>query len=221
MTGERKSKMRNSKQQPSTPSSNAEVNLVILSMKGDTGALSKSIESLVQTFRGQNGYVLASAPATPRPPAAALSATSAVEEDAGLPDQQLTLDEIDTPAPPATTSRPARGRTAPRPAKIVDELKAHEEPGGFKSFVNGRSFSSDNKKGLAAAAWLKDHDVAQFNIDHINTCFSMVKWSMPNDPGQLLRNMTKVKTELLRHVDKKPGFYELTAKGVNEYSAIP
>ena len=97
--------MRNSKQQPSTPSSNAEVNLVILSMKGDTGALSKSIESLVQTFRGQNGYVLASAPATPRPPAAALSATSAVEEDAGLLDQQLTLDEIDTPAPPATTSK--------------------------------------------------------------------------------------------------------------------
>jgi hypothetical protein len=111
-------------------------------------------------------------------------------------------------------------RTPPKPAKIVDEVKAHVEPGGFKSFVNGRSFPSDTKKGLAAARWLTDHGYAEFNIDHINTCFSMVNWPMPDDPGQILHNMVKKKVDLIRHVDKKSGFYELTGKGASQYAAL-
>ena len=212
-----------SKQQPVAMSSgNAEVNLVLLSMRGDVGAIGKDIESLVQSFRGQNAYVLAPA-ATPRPPAAlpATNAASAAEDEAGSPDPQLTLDDIQTPAPAAAmTPRPPKNRTPPKPAKFIDEVKAHEEPGGFKSFVGQRSFLTDNKKGLAAARWLTDHGYAQFNIDHVNSCFSLVKWSLPDDPGQLLRNMAKAKSGLVRHVDKKPGFYELTGKGVSQYAEI-
>jgi hypothetical protein len=111
-------------------------------------------------------------------------------------------------------------RSNPRPAKILDELKAHEEPGGFKSFVNGRNVDTDVKKGLVAAIWLKEHGYPEFAVDHFNTCFSMVKWQMPDDPSQILRNMARSRSGFLRHVAGKAGLYELTAKGLNEYATI-
>ena len=47
--------------------------------------------------------------------------------------------------------------------------------------------------------WLRDHrQVTKFGVNELFTCFQMVHWKLPNDPGQALRNAAKADYQYLR-----------------------
>jgi hypothetical protein len=213
--------MRNSNKQPASSGGGgggARINLVVLQMDGDTPAITKALESFVAAV--QRPAIQVSGVATPRPPAVLAAAPASPQvpldavptDDVGAPAAAEAAQESEAEDAPLSQPKPRKPPVF-KPAKVLDELNAAE----FEDYVAGRSVVSDLLRGVTAGMFLQEkRGLTEFGVDHINTCFVMMKWPMPDEPGSLLRNMKKAR--LVKSVEGKRGMYALSTVGIKKYN---
>jgi hypothetical protein len=72
-------------------------------------------------------------------------------------------------------------------------------------------------KVIFVATWLRDHrQVEKFGVNELFTCYRMVNWTLPMDPGQPLRNAAKTTLQYLR--SEGDGLYSLTTGGMKKFA---
>lgn len=183
-------------------------------IEGDPATVQKAVEAAQRTLTGPGSSVRASI-GTPTPPRVALPAPVVAAGEVSRQDEvEEDLDELEQVQTSAKDRRPRSFR----PLDVLDDLKANEEP-SFNSYVNGRAITPDVERGLVAAMWLKEkRTIVEFTKRHLHTCFAMMNWNMPDDPGSLLRNMKKA--QYVRSIVGKLGTFELTTVGTKRYSEL-
>src|SRR5580658_34529 len=108
-------------------------------------------------------------------------------------EEALTVDnEIDTPT---AASRAPRASRKPKTPDLIPDLDPTAGNPSLKEFCDEKSISNDStdtKKYLACAVWLKDHkQIPSLTDAHIYTCFKFMKWPLQADIGAPLRTMKK------------------------------
>jgi len=205
---------------PAPPGTPTTVNFVMLNVTGDATAIAKSIESLVQTMKHQTARPIAAA--TPARPALGASPIVAVDvaEETVAPTEEPAINAPGdmTPTVPAVQPKTPKTKRVFAIPKILDELNCEKGPMPFKEFVGARKIDSVIERGLYAVAYLRQHRGVETAVttDHVHTCFSMLGWRLPDDPGSLLRSMKKA--QLVRSVGE--GLFELTSKGQNRFEEL-
>lgn len=94
-----------------------------------------------------------------------------------------------TAAKSSSSSKPRDKRVYPTPDILHDlDLKTGTVP--FELFCKGKNPTSDNKKYLVIATWLKEHGkVNTITTAHIYTCYRAMSWTdYPSDWKQAFRN---------------------------------
>lgn len=192
-------------------------------IEGDSTTVQRAVEAAERTITGAKVTVRANF-ATPQPPAVALAEPSRSDESSDVDAHEHADSQTDGTQKDVGTSLdegrpvfPRRPRTFKVP-EVLDELRAHEEPDSFKAFVGGRSVEKDLDRAIVVAVWLKQkRDVVAFDTRHLHTCFEMMAgWKLPDDPGQVLRNMKQ--RGFVRSVAGKQ--FELTTTGANRYQEL-
>lgn len=126
-------------------------------------------------------------------------------------------DEGEPAAPARASTRVAKPRPVRTP-KVLDNLDMDTEP-SFLSFVAGKKITSDRRRYLLAALWLKQHrSVSEVTVDHIYTCYRWAKWPVDiPDFGGTLRKLASI-----QHMKKKgKGKYEITHLGIAQAENDP
>ena len=210
--------MRTSKNTPPPPTGYARMNFVFISAEGDTGAITKSLESLHGALRSSGGYFVGQ-PAPRLQPALPATATAAPDDQNGvaeLPDPQSTLDEVETPTPPPVEIK--RHRTAPKIPALNQQLSPGTAP-SLTDFVattkvNKDSPSSDH--AIVISMWLRQaRQHAEMSGSDFYTCCKFMQWPYPTDITSTLR--------ALKHADKLSGTrnkYKLTIIGEQHFDTL-
>jgi hypothetical protein len=123
--------------------------------------------------------------------------------------EELDTQEVDDVTP--TTSKTPRAKRTLRTPKVV--ALDMNSPVSLESFVQGKDVSSQAKKYMVSAAWLKEcRQIDAVTEDHIFTCFRFLGWStgIP-DFGQPLRDL-KSKQQFF---DKSDKGYEINHLGLD------
>jgi hypothetical protein len=81
-------------------------------------------------------------------------------------------------------------RRVPTP-EILNDIEFTSGSVPFETFYESKGKpEADVKRYLLIVAWLKEHrGISEVTVNHIYTCFKFMKWNVPKDPGQPLRNM--------------------------------
>ena len=183
----------------------AEISVFAINIKGDSTVVTNALNTLAK-----QGVAFQPSLPTPKPPMVALSAPDPQQPTVDAPEVRQEAVEPE--------AKPARKRSA-APPKIVESIRAHEAPVPFKEFVGTRNFSTNIDKTVAIATWLRDHrQVEKFGVNELYTCFRMMDWSVPVDPGQPLRNAANTNCQCLRFEGN--GLYSLTTHGMKKYDEI-
>lgn len=197
----------------------AEISVFAFSIKGDATV----VQTALQTLAKQGvSFQQPPPPMMPKAPAVALPASNGSPAPASTPAEDVTAfagDDEPVAAPTPAPKQAPRKRGAFAIPKLLDELRPNDGPVSFKDFVGTRSIGTDMQRVVVVATWLREHrGVDRFGINHLFTCYRMMGWTLPTDPGQPLRNAAKGKLQYLRPVGD--GLYELTTGGQNKYLEI-
>jgi hypothetical protein len=150
-------------------------------------------------------------------------------ENGDAPVQQVfeVMDEdtqvIDTEATSGTSAQaaakpPRQPRRAPRPPAYMKDLDPNDADVSLEDFVTQKGVSNDStqvNQYLVVGAWFhKYKDVKEISISHIFTCFQLLKWIAPDNIRQPFSDMRK--RQHYFENGSKPGYWEITIKGINE-----
>lgn len=156
-------------------------------LEGGNAAVENSVRNLSAALTQRNGGT------SPKPPLKAVApvlAPGSVDLNGDLPEDAVT--EIEEQEE-LSESVPAKARTPrkfPTPEVIDIDLTTGDTP--FKQYCELKTPSSDQKKYLVCAAWLKEYrDTPAVTDDHIYTMFKFMKWTVPPDVAGPLRAMKK------------------------------
>ena len=152
--------------------------------ESDNATLQENIRAIAQTLSR------ALTPPQPRavhaPPQLMSGNGASAEQIAESEDFVDAIDgDFDTQA--ATKSKgksSTRVLRTPQPLDI--DLAAGEVP--FKTFMEQKKPSGDNKRYIAIAQWLKTYlNIDEITMDHAYTCYRSLGWNVPNDASAPLR----------------------------------
>ncbi|WP_243336869.1 hypothetical protein [Anaeromyxobacter soli] len=201
----------------------AKVRFVFLEIEGGSAALQETVRSFAATLARQppartalpaaaNGAGPTQAKA-PRMPAE-VDITPAVPPPQGslfIEEEQI---ETETPVAP---SRPKAQRAIPRPQVVPLDLTSG--PVTLEAYCAEKQPDSDYKRYLVIAAWLKDfRNIPSVTMNEIFTCYRHLKWPVPPDPAQPLRDL-KRKHNLFDKVEGK-GAYAINHLGENDVAKM-
>lgn len=132
---------------------------------GDISQITQAIQNALRSPASQSVKRIA-------PAIAANGAASDVEIEPEAED--FADNDIIVERPP-----PAKSRAARKPSATPDIVQIDMNTGvSLASFALGKDASSQHKKYLIAAAWLKEHrDIDGVTAGHVYTCFRSMDWS--------------------------------------------
>lgn len=172
---------------PPKVSNNAKVKFRIFEfeMDGSDDSIQDTMKTLAAALtRGGHGAVSVQRRIKgdePTPPTGA----SEADADAELVDDENPVEDV---VPKATTSpkRPKKIKTY----DILDDIRFDETPIALADFVAQYSPKSDLKRYLVIALWFKEQwKLKEINDVHWYTAYKYLKWSIPSDPAQPIRDL--------------------------------
>jgi hypothetical protein len=132
----------------------------------------------------------------------------------GVVDEPADYIDVDADEKPAKQARQRGARKPPPTPNILNDLGLDDAEVTFKDFVQQKDISSQNKKYLVVAAWLRKYKgVNEITPDHIFTCFQYMNWKYPNDMGKPFRNMKDTKSYFDN--GEQPNHWAITIVGLN------
>lgn len=171
---------------------------------GDLTQITSAIQNALRpTGTGQRLVASQTSPAAP-----ANGKAPELEPDVVENDHEESVSDAPDVAPAARNSGPRKYRTP----KAV-RLDLNGDP-SFEDYAASKNPTSDQMRYLVAAAWLKQHrSLEQITMDHVYTCFRVMKWpSGIEDFDAPLRALKR--RQLLEKAGK--GAYSINHLGLNE-----
>jgi hypothetical protein len=117
--------------------------------------------------------------------------------------QQLEVDQVEIEEPDSAedevleeplvraAAKPKRQKKV-RTFDILDDIRFDEVEPTLSDVAVNLSPKSDLKKYLVIALWYKDHlKIAEINVRHWYTALKYLKWTMPDDPAQPIRDLVR------------------------------
>lgn len=182
--------------------------------ESDNATLAENIRAVANTL----ARALTPQPRTVVRPAQLTSGNGA----SGAPTPEAEIEEdfedaIDVEATPVSAKAKGNKAAAPRQPQPVDlDLISGDVP--LKAFLEQKNPTSDIKRYLAIAYWLKQYrNINDITMDHAYTCYRHMGsgWNVPKDAGIPLRQM-KQKRYGWMSSGSTPGSYAINHLGENE-----
>ncbi len=102
---------------------------------------------------------------------------------------------------------------------MLDALDLESGEQTFADFCKDKNPNSTSDRYLVVATWLKHNaKIDVISVDHINTCFRLMDWQMPDTPGQTFRNL-KARNQYFKNGPEQ-GTWEITILGLNAVSKM-
>lgn len=185
-------------------------------LEGGNASVENSIRQIVHSLgartNGPSGRQLPTKQQSVLPPSASEDAVEEHAQDADYVEAEASAAETAAPSKP----RPARRPTVPDPI----EVDLTSGPVAFQQFCDERGItasSSDSKKYLVSAAWMKEHrQTPAIETGHIYSIFRMMKWNLPADIGAPLRAMKQQKW----FTTPERGKFAINHLGENEVNSL-
>ena len=183
---------------------------------GSNASIQESLRNLGAALRTNREPVI-SLPA-PQALPAALERSSPPSREFGDPIGTLFVQqETESDRPKPNSSSKVRSKTYRTPEVLELDLSAGDVP--FQTFCESKGPESDWDKYLLVAWWLKKNlDISEITSAHIYTCYKFMKWQVPRDIPQPLRDMKSKKSWFSKCADR--GAYALNHIGENEVSKM-
>jgi len=184
-------------------------------LEGGNTSVENSIRQLTHAIVINNSNGAGPKPLVPKT-SPALPAAANEDEHTETVDAEFT-DRDDGDISTLKASRtPRKAPAIPDPIEV--DLTTGEMP--FKQFCDERginSSSTDSKKYLVAAVWMKEYrDTSAIEAGHIYSIFKMMKWNLPADIGAPLRAMKKQKW----FTTPERGKFAINHLGENEVNSL-
>ena len=181
--------------------------------ESDNATLAENIRAVANTL----ARALTPQPRTVARPAQLTSGNGAAGTPALEPEVEDFEDTIDVEAIPVSTKPKGSKAAAPRqPQPLELDLISGDVP--LKTFLEQKNPTSDIKRYLAIAYWLKQYrSINEITMDHAYTCYRHMGsgWNVPKDAGIPLRQM-KQKRYGWMSSGSAPGSYAINHLGENE-----
>lgn len=160
-------------------------------MDGTDESIQDTMKTLAAALtRGGHGAVPVARRLKTDPPASMNGATEAEPEDESTEDAESQVEDV-FPKPAASPKKPKKVQTY----EVLDDIRFDETPTRLVDFVAHYNLKSDLKRYLAIALWFKEElKLTEINVRHWYTAFKFLKWTIPNDPAQPIRDLRANKT---------------------------
>lgn len=124
-------------------------------------------------------------------PTASMNGANEFEPNEEVTEEEETYVEDVIPKPAPASRKPKKVQSY----EILDDIRFDETPTTLVDFVARYNLKSDLKRYLAIASWFKDElKLPEINVRHWYTAFKFLKWTIPNDPAQPIRDLRANKT---------------------------
>ncbi|MDQ3710837.1 MAG: hypothetical protein M3388_01250 [Acidobacteriota bacterium] len=133
-------------------------------------------------------------------------------EQGSLFDNDVDAIDVDvTPLPSKAKPKNTSARQYPTPEILDIDLETADI--SLKTFIEQKKPSSNNKRYLAIAYWLKKYrSINDITMHHVYTCYRFLSWKVPKDTSQPLRLM---KTQGWMNKGQEAGAYSINHVGEN------
>ncbi len=160
-------------------------------MDGSDESIQDTMKTLAAALtRGGHGAVPVARRLKTDPPAP-LSGATEIEPDEEVTEEEETQVEDVVAKPAPALRKPKKVQSY----EILDDIRFDETSTTLVEFVARYNLKSDLKRYLAIASWFKDElKLHEINVRHWYTAFKFLKWTIPNDPAQPIRDLRANKT---------------------------
>jgi hypothetical protein len=118
------------------------------------------------------------------------SMAEADTDDESMEEEEIQVQDV----LPKTVQSPKKTKKL-QTYEILEDIRFDETAIALDDFVIQYSLKSDLKRYLAIALWFKDQlKLPEINVRHWYTAFKYLKWTIPNDPAQPIRDLRAKKT---------------------------
>lgn len=165
--------------------SKVKVRVIEFEMDGSDDSIQDTMKTLAAAFN-RGGHAI--------PPARRLKSESSTpngpagdEQDDQQEVEEASDDQVEdvTAKQPAAPKRPKKVQTY----DILDDIRFDGTKVPLVDFVAKYEPKSDLKRYLVIASWYKDQlKLPEINVRHWYTAYKYLKWTMPNDPAQPIRD---------------------------------
>ena len=166
----------------------SKMTVLVFQLQGDDATLQAGLKTIATTLAGvvpTNSFQ--QIPQGQKPAAAALDSPQLDKGEAEVGDV------VDVSAEPVTSSKPSKRSAPHKPPQVVEiDLKGSVP---LEEFLAKCPSEDISVRYLMIAYWLKEYqNIEEISIDHIYTCYRHMRWSVPNDIVQPLRNLKSRKS---------------------------
>jgi hypothetical protein len=173
------------KQPPrSANASKVKVRVIEFEMDGSDESIQDTMKTLAAAFN-RGGHVIP--PARRLKSEAAAANSQAGDEQEQSEDEEVEDDKVEdvVAKAPSAPKRPKKLQTY----DILDDIRFDATKVPLEDFAAKYDPKSDLKKYLVIASWCKDQlKLSEINVRHWYTAYKYLKWTIPNDPAQPIRD---------------------------------
>lgn len=171
------------------------VRFMEIDVEGGSSAILEGLRTVTAAFSKDSVRIVNGSP-QPRVIAPATPAKPLAPKNGDLFEEATDPDEIEIAAlseepvdAEAELSKPKQKRSYPN-CQVLEGIDVEEGNPNLRAFVEAKQPKTDRERYLVCAAWLKKElGIKSLTIDHLFTCFTALKWKMPDDAGSPLRKM--------------------------------
>lgn len=155
-------------------------------MDGSDESIQDTMRTLAAALtRGGHGTVPVARRLKTDPPASLSGATEVEPGEDAIDEEEIHVEDV--AVKPA--SAPKRTKKV-QSYDILDDIRFDKTPTTLVDFVARYELKSDLKRYLAIASWFKDElKLSEISVRHWYTAFKFLRWTIPNDPAQPIRDL--------------------------------
>ena len=192
-----------------------------IEMEGVTDTLADGLKSLATAIsRGTVTAPLGRLLTQPKPPATpAKGEQNGFTPDIGDEEEDEAQFETASETSNGNVTDRAKRKYVPRAPQFLSSLDLTSGSVPLEEFVKQKNPVEIPDKYAVIATWFKEHrQLDEITADHIFTAFKLLKWQIPDDPGQPLRDLKSKKHWFDKGGSK--GGYKINFLGTNSVAKM-